>query len=220
MHTHLSFLSTLKIVSVSTLLLCAYNCDAANLERKFDAGISTNDIVYECVLGGVEKKTVQAVLASCGCTVVDIQKGQVLDESKPFKVRIALDGKPPGVGSQTIRIMFEDKTETVISIGYDYRPLPSCIPRYILFGKSDTNIAVTFFFPGEEEAKIMKTTCPNFIKCTIETKDRSHPDQIVATFSCNRQEMCNASENKGVIWIETDSKRMPKLGIPFLWLDH
>jgi hypothetical protein len=220
MYAHKYCLLVQKFMILSALILCGSKCGAADSVRKFDAGVFTNNVDYQCVLGGVKKKVVQAVVASCGCTAVDIQKGQVLDESKPFTVRISLDGKPPGVGSQTIRIVFDDNTKTDISIGYDYRPLPSCTPRYLLFGRSDTNIAVAFSFPGEKEAKIVKASCPSFIKHTIGLGHEDNPKQIVATFSCARNDIDDKSERKGVIWIETSSTRMPKFGIPFLLLDH
>jgi hypothetical protein len=185
------------------------------IEKTFDAGSSDNDILYECILGGKEVKTIKAIEYSCGCTSADLSVGQVLSFDKPFKIAIHTNGKPPGKGVQTLTIGFEDGTKIISRIEFLYQPIPFASPRYLVFKKGESNINVSFFFPGEQGVQLKKMQHPKSIVHSEPQKGDPANNELIVRFSCNRDQ---ATDRTGVIDVETTSKRSPKFGIPFILL--
>lgn len=202
--------------------LDAQRIDAVEAKTKrakvYDMGVVEKDVVFDCVIGGLEKRTVDRVTKSCGCATVGLEEGDVLDFSKPFKVSVSMKGKPAGKGSQDVTIGFKDGTVFLAKVKYDYRPLPSITPKFLVFQASDKERVVTIDFPDEEDISITKIAIPHGITSSWNARPSANKSKIVIKLQVDRSLLSETRD--GVIDIVTSSDRRASFSIPFLILDN
>jgi len=184
----------------------------------YDVGVVNKDLVFDCVVGGSEKKIIDHVTKSCGCATVGLEKGDLLDFDKPFKVSVSMQGKPAGKGSQDVAIGFKDGTVFLAKIKYTYRPLPSITPEYLVFKTSDEKKIVAFEFPGESNVSIIKPDLPAGVTSLLVTHPDDKKSNVVLELQVNRSLLNGVTD--GVIDITTSSDRQAKFRIPYLILEN
>jgi len=189
---------------------------AEEVSAVFDLGVVTENVSKEIIIGGQSLKTIEDISKSCGCTSVGVGKGEVLDFSLPFVVRIDMTGKAPGPQSQSFRVVFTDGTTYSARLTFDYWPLPRAEPLYLVFRSDESEKEVRFVFPREKNPAIVAVDSPSHVSWEVVSARESGKEEMMVRIRVNRAALGKAEE--GVITIRTTSPRRDDIKIPYLIL--
>jgi hypothetical protein len=185
-----------------------------------DAGVIRKTIEYDFLFGDINtRKQITKTIISCGCTSLGVTKGDTLDFSKPFKVIINPYGKPPGVGMETFILVFTDESVVRGNLKFDYLPLPTVMPKSLVFQKADSNKLLTLTFFGEKNVRVTPLELPANI--SIEKQDISEDiskTELKILFTVDRNNSDQTQEIQGFIKLSTSSPLAETIRIPYLVL--
>jgi|GEM_PF-5202045 len=183
---------------------------------EFNLGVISGDISHEVVIGGQSFKHVEDVVKSCGCTSVGVAKGDLLDLSLPFLVRVNVAGKVQGPQSQSFRIAFTDGTAYSGKLSFDYWPLPHVEPMYLVFRAGENEKDVRLLFPREAAMAVVSVDAPSYLSCQVVSSLESGREEWALRFQIDRTALQTSQD--GVVTIHTTSPRRDAVKIPYLVL--
>jgi hypothetical protein len=179
-------------------------------------GVISGDISHEFVIGGQSMKQVEDVGKSCGCTAVGVAKGDLLDLSLPFSVRVDVAGKVQGPQSQSFRIVFTDGTAYSGKLLFDYWPPPHVNPMYLVFRAGENEKDLRLSFPREEAVAVDLLGSPSHLTWELLASQDIGSGELAVRVRIDRTALERSEE--GVITIHTTSPRLETVKVPYLVL--
>ncbi len=187
------------------------NCDAVvNETEGASSSVTAGTEVVDVELGEVASDTAEGSFAlsgthdrlvtridrSCGCTVSSIVVGDCVTPGQLFAISIDLRRKPHGKGEQKMRLVFDDGSEAMVAVHYEYIPPPDVTPASVVFRRSSRSMEVDVESSGVGPLRITEIMCPNFLRYDVCVLNALHQR---ITFVIDDEKQCTAEE--GVISI-------------------